>query len=859
MSDSPETPVAPVPKPTPWWRKRRVVIPALLVLLAAALRAALPWAIARVVEWQVPKQVGLPVRIANVDLWLLRAAVAVEGLVVGRKQDAPSQSGPDPGTALLRFDRLFVDLDWSDLFDRRIRLTALALDGPRVRVEREADGRIDPLGTSGEPPAPEPEPAEPAEPSEPWAFAVDRFDLKGAELELFDVASQRTPVEFALAGLGLSDVSVAGSDLGLGGIEIQAPDLRVDREFVFGQAAAPPAAPAGPPPAAEPGAPLAYEIQRIGIQDAAFTLRTDAGPLDVRIRLAAERVNARPGELFPVDLELRLGEGSFALQGQLGLNPPAYDGRLAYADLPLPPLTVAARPDVAAWVKSCHAFGDLTVKARLAGPESGVRVAGTANIRDFAVGDPKADEVSLAWQDLEIVAREVVVPLPEEGQPARPTRVALERIRLEGPDGRYTLPATSLAELLGGGAQPAETPEQGQPEAAAAEDAATQPAAAPGEAAAPVELTLDSLEIVGARARFRDQTVTPPYDTRVRDLSVAASDVRFPELRAQQVRVRGIIPDATRFDLRGGLDRRTGEFRFELERLALPPFNSYASGAGYSVAGEASLASTLRMRGESYQADSQLVLHQLRVDAQKAGDFEGRFGVPIDLALALLRDPQGDIRLPIPVRVDESGAGLDVGAVVGGALRQALTGALASPLKMVGAVLPGGGGKPSLDPLACVPGGDALAPDAQARLAPLADLLTQRPALGFRLAGRTGPGDRPVVAEQILVERALAGEDLPEVEDAGFLARRRVTGALAARGRGEGEELSAEDQALLARYVAAVAIPPERLAALARRRAELVRDALASAHGIEPGRLEISEPAEADAPAVLLEFIAAQS
>ncbi|HET6304778.1 MAG TPA: DUF748 domain-containing protein, partial [Myxococcota bacterium] len=368
----------------------------------------------------------------------------------------------------------------------------------------------------------------------------------------------------------------------------------------------------------------------------------------------------------------------------------------------------------------------------------------------------------------------------------------------------------------------------------------------------------DSLQVVGGSARFRDQTVSPPYDTRVRDLSIAASDLRFPELRAKNVRVRGIIPDATRFDLRGGLDQSTGEFRFELERLALPPFNPYAAGAGYQLAGEASLESTLRMRGAQYQADNQLVLHELVVDTQKAGDFEGRFGVPIDLALALLRDPKGDITLPIPVTYGESGAGVDVGAVVGGALRQALTGALASPLKMVGAVIPGGGGgKPSLEPLACVAGGEALAPDALARLEPLAGLLTQRPALGFRLAGRTGPEDRPVVAEQILVERAVAGEDLPQVEDAGFLARRRVAGALASRGRGESEELSPEDQTLLARYKAAVQIPPQRMAALARRRAELVRDSLASAHGIDARRLEIAEPSEADAPGVLVEFIAA--
>src|SRR3990172_8108068 len=234
------------------WRRRWVVILGILAGLGVALRAVLPWAIARTVEWQAPKQVGLPVRVENVDLWLLRAAVAVEGLVVGRKQDAAAEAGPDPETALLRFERLFVDLDWSDLFERRIRLTELALDAPRVRLEREPDGRIDPLGRSGQPETPpEPEP-EAGEPSEPSAFALDRFDLKQADVRLVDVASQQTPVEFAIEGFGLTDVSVAGSDLGLGGIEIQAPALRVDREFVFGGGAAPPAEPGAAPPA-EPG------------------------------------------------------------------------------------------------------------------------------------------------------------------------------------------------------------------------------------------------------------------------------------------------------------------------------------------------------------------------------------------------------------------------------------------------------------------------------------------------------------------------------------------------------------------------------------------------------------------------------
>jgi len=251
------------------------------------------------------------------------------------------------------------------------------------------------------------------------------------------------------------------------------------------------------------------------------------------------------------------------------------------------------------------------------------------------------------------------------------------------------------------------------------------------------------------------------------------------------------------------------------------------------------------------------VLHALDVSSHDPGAFQKSFGIPIDLALALLRDPRGDISLDIPVAIDASGATTGVGTVVRGALRQALVGALSSPLKLAGALLPGGGAEASFAPLEAEPGKAELAPSAQARLEPLAALLTSRPALGLRLAGRTGPADRAPVAEAILVERALADEDWPKVEDAGIFARRRVRAALAERGRGGSAELDAEDQALLARYVAALQVPAERMRELARRRAEAARTALAAALGGDASRLVVGDPAPDGDPATVVELVPA--
>jgi hypothetical protein len=124
------------------------------------------------------------------------------------------------------------------------------------------------------------------------------------------------------------------------------------------------------------------------------------------------------------------------------------------------------------------------------------------------------------------------------------------------------------------------------------------------------------------------------------------------------------------------------------------------------------------------------------------------------------------------------------------------------------------------------------------------------------LKGRTGPEDRPVVAEQILVERLKAGNGLPDMDGAGFLAKRRIGEALLARDplakkKKEAETLSPEDQALCDRYIAGVEIPPARLDDLARRRAERMRALLAD-RKVAGARVQVG-PRDADgSPGVIL-------
>lgn len=1051
---TPEAPAAPRSGRRRRWLRRLAIATGVLLGLLVVVRMLLPTAIERGAAWAGPRYVGLPIRIANVDLALFSGALTIEGLAIGSRADAvlpdpapaldepapapapqdgalpdaasaggespeaapageavdapeaepapslaiedPEPEAPEERELLLSWERVHARLDYRALLDRTLRLHALEIDAPEARLERQADGSIDPLAHAEPtvPPGEEetPEPEEP--PGEPWAVIVERLALRKPGVRIVDESKDVVLVDFGLDELTLETIETRGADLSLGSVGIDGPVLRIRRDFVFRESDAPPA-PAAPeetpadaetPPTPGDDAPASYRVERIAIERAQFVWITDAGPVNVALTLEAEDVSASEGERFPVALTLEIGDGRLDLDGKLGVLPPSYEGQLAWQRLPFPPLLTAALPEFAPWLRSVRSTADLQLLARVAktaaGPP-GLQLSGPLSLEALALGDPKGEEVGLGWQVLEVAIRDVEVPFAEEGVPPRATRVDLERVRLVEPDVFYTPPTPALDALLG--VERADAPpesveaEADEPDAAASEGAASEPdpvapeesdtaeagspaseSAAEPAASAALEVDVAAIELEGGRlrfedrrgdggplrgtieglgvvasslavrtdggaavslasltldgrelrfadargerpqsggidglrvtieefasapagdatsiaigtlaldaksAQFEDQKVQPVYRGRLRDLVVRAEGLRFPERVARSLRATGASADGGRFELTGSLDGDTGEATLELKSLALAPFNPYTTqAAGYRIAGDASLKTNLRIRGDRYDAKNQIVLGDLAVSSQDPGDFEERFGVPLDLALALLRDPTGNISLSIPVSVDEGGTRTGVATIVAGALRQALIGAITSPLKMLGSVASGvgglfGGDGAGIAPIAMVPGAAEPEPDQGERYEGLVKLLSERPELALRLRGRTGPDDRPRVAEQMLIERLQGGDGLPELEDgAGFLQRRRLTGALEDRGRGEPDELDAEDAAMLERYIAAVDVPDERLTALARTRAEAVREVAVSDYGVAPTHLIVSDAAPPGAPGVLLELTAA--
>ena len=168
-------------------------------------RIALPYVVRRVAESQANAALAGRVTIGDIDLYLLRGAVALDDVTL-HMEDAP----PD-GPPVVGFKRFYVNVGYLPFFFHTVRIQDVELDGLAVDADRQADGRL--VLPSLRPPPPDAAPpveAPPAEePAEPWNVVVDRAAIREGSLTLHDhITDPATTVTLGLPALDVADFTL---------------------------------------------------------------------------------------------------------------------------------------------------------------------------------------------------------------------------------------------------------------------------------------------------------------------------------------------------------------------------------------------------------------------------------------------------------------------------------------------------------------------------------------------------------------------------------------------------------------------------------------------------------------------------
>ena len=559
-------------------------------------------------------------------------------------------------------------------------LGKLAVTNPRLKVERDADGRwmVEKWlkGDAAGPSAPVTKEAS------PWKLAINDLLLSGGTVGWSDAATPR-PVAFEVSAL-----KVQLQNFALDGKKPAA--LQVAAGIGAGQA----------PP----------------------------GRLSYRGTLGLNPV-ATQGAVEVVNLPVHAFEPYFgdALNIELLRADASFKGTVKFASSPAGP--------------SVRISGDSAIDAFRANSVQGTAAAGAspvarAGATAVAAAGPAVsrtgmagDEELLAWKSLSLRGLDIALV------PGTPTRVDVKETALSDFYARVILSESgrlNLQDLV-------KAPAGSAPAGATATVAA--PSAAQDAASTDAVINFGPVSLVGGRVYFSDRFIKPNYSADMTELTgkLSAFSSESPEGSPQlaDLELRGRVGATASLEILGKLNPLAKPLALDIQGkvrdLELAPLSPYSiKYSGYGIErGKLSVDVGYKvLPNGQLTASNNIVLNQLTF-----GDkVEGSTGsLPVKLAVALLADRNGVIDINLPISGSLSDPQFSLGSVILKVIVNLITKAITAPFSLLANAFGGGGDE--LGMVAFAPGSAVLAPQAAEGLDKVAKALTDRPTLTMTVAG----------------------------------------------------------------------------------------------------------------------------
>ena len=685
------------------------------------------------------------------------------------------EGATDSFASVTRLDVSDVD---ADLIRRQATVGEVRADGGKLTVERDAKGELDlanlMVATAG-PAADAPAGAELAVNS--WMVAVRQVLLDQIAISAVDrtvspplklqAAKARLQVQLSAGRPGaelelkLADAALAMTDLSLSGgtetpvklarvgftggsFDLAARRAGVDRLYAEGgqmqlardregklnilkllpgagrpgeQSAALAAS------AAPPGLPWIASVKTAemngfsaDLQDQGTGIKVHAG--DVAVQLEGASSDFRKPIKFKAGLNLREG-GQFSAQGSVVPDSGALQADVRVRQLALAPL----QPLLARHVKLRIARGHVSALGRVvtgtgaANRSAALRYTGAMHIADLTLNEQDG-ELFAAWKNLG--ADKLTVSLSPNLLEIPELRVVEANAKLIIEDDR----SFNAARLVV------------HPPAGAGAQART--AAVPAKAADdPFPVRVRRVRLQNAKLDFTDLSLRPQFAAKIYELNGVVNGLSSSQAARSQIELDGRVDEFGLARIRGELNpfapRNNTDVSVVFKNVDMVSISPYTMKfAGYKIAeGKISLDLQYKVRNSQLEGANQIVIDKLtlgeRVDSPDA------LKLPLQLAIAILKDSDGRIDLGLPVSGNISDPQFSYGALIWKAIGTLLTKIVTAPFRAIGALLGVGGEK--LESIDFDSGSDRLLPPEREKLKQVAQLLAKRPQLKLSVPG----------------------------------------------------------------------------------------------------------------------------
>ncbi|CAM2762190.1 DUF748 domain-containing protein [Janthinobacterium lividum] len=603
--------------------------------------------------------------------------------------------------------------------------------------------------------------------------------IDGASFSLADLAMQRgaqTPFKLAQLGFTEGKIDLAAHTVHLGAVTASGAqiDLARNRQGEFAIAQKLPVFASGKADSAKeaPSAPWSTRVDKVELSK--FGARFDDAGTGIKgnlqgARLSLQNVSNDMQQALPFELGVGLREGGLlTANGKFVPGTGAVDAQLNLKQLTLAPV----QPLLAQHVKLKLAGGSLSGSGRLttgggvpkAPKAPKVRYVGGVDIAGLVLNETDGKRFA-SWKSVRADKLTASVG---------PDFVDIPELRVVEPNAQLIIEndrSLNAQRLL------VKAPEPAAP--APAPSATATPAA---DAAFPVRVRRVRLQ--NAKLDFADLSLRPQFAAKIYELNGVVTGLSTKRDARSQIELDGRIDEFGLARVRGQLNPFAPTDNTDLnvvfknvDMVSASPYTMKF--AGYKVAeGKISLDLQYKVRNRQLDGTNQIVLDKLtlgeRIDSPDA------LKLPLELALAILKDSDGRIDLGLPVSGDMNDPQFSYGALIWKAVGNVLTKIVTAPFRALGNLL--GISADKLESIDFDAGSAVLLPPEREKLKQVAQILAKREQLKLAVPGQYSDTDAAALRAQA-VRRAVAakaGIKLEAGEEPGplNLGERKIRGAL---------------------------------------------------------------------------------
>ncbi len=458
-----------------------------------------------------------------------------------------------------------------------------------------------------------------------------------------------------------------------------------------------------------------------------FTDKTHKKPVVITakpINLKVDNIVNKPEAKFPFQLDVGLNKtGALKVKGQTVIAPLA-----TQADVDIKNIDLAQfQPYIDKFAKVDLIDGNFNLKGHVdlkQPPDKpiDVKFKGNTNIAELVTRDQIANKDLIKWKNLTLKAINVDLLA---------NRFSADTLLIEKPYARVTIrkdKTINYSDLVVSDKNAAKQT------AKPAKTIAANTKTTHGTATASPIFKLAKVKIVDGSSDFADLSLLLPFAAQIKSLDGGADGISSDKKSTVKVALKGSAYDLAPVDIKGEISPYMGKYDIELDfdGLPMPLVTPYmVQFAGYKIEkGKLTLGLKYQVEQHKLNASNKILIDQLELGDKV--DNPDAVSIPLSLAITLLKDSEGKIKLDVPLTGSLEDPQFSVGGIIWDALLNVLTKIVTAPFSALASLA---GSDEDLSMVKFAAGSDVLEGKEMGKLDGVAKALKEKTDLNIEIKG----------------------------------------------------------------------------------------------------------------------------